>query len=419
MAEKKKVLIHSIVFSPDGVSTAYLYNDIALGLKENGFDVVVLTTTPHYNRVEEDLSKQPLRKCWGGLYYKSFFNDILVYHVPQKKFKSALLRIIGFVYWHIISFFIGVQLKRVSLILSPSPPLSIGLLSLLIARLRGAKVVYNVQEIYPDFLINQGSLKSGLIIKVLKWVERVVYNYSDAVTTIDKVFYDTIIPRFNAISKLRIIPNFVDTEIYKPLENDNQLDQDVFPSKPVLKVMYAGNIGYAQDWAPLLRVAERLRNLPVEFWVIGEGVLKESLKKEVERNSLTNIHVLPYQARSKMPSLIAYADIHFIFMNPDMEGEGFPSKVYTIMACKKPLLVISGANTPLYKFLKPNNCAVLIDSKNTGDMDSKLENILRDIINDPSSLIPLGENGYRIVENQYSKRAVIKQYVSLIEDLTH
>ena len=419
MAEKKKVLIHSIVFSPDGVSTAYLYNDIALGLKENGFEVVVLTTTPHYNRVEEDLSKQPLRKCWGGLYFKSFFNDILVYHVPQKKFKSALLRIIGFVYWHIVSFFIGVQLKRVFLILSPSPPLSIGLLSLLIARIRGAKVVYNVQEIYPDFLINQGSLKSGLIIKLLKWVERVVYNYSDAVTTIDKVFYDTIIPRFKTIAKLRIIPNFVDTEIYKPLENDNQLDQDIFPSTPVLKVMYAGNIGYAQDWTPLLRVAERLRNLPVEFWVIGEGVLKESLKEEVEKNSLSNIHVLPYQPRSKMPSLIAYADVHFIFMNPDMEGEGFPSKVYTIMACKKPLLVISGAHTPLYRFLKPHNCAVLIDSKDTGDTDDRLENILRDMISNPSSLIPLGENGYRIIENQYSKKVVIGQYISLIDGFSN
>lgn len=416
---KKKVLIHSIVFSPDGVSTAYLYNDIALGLKQNGFDVVVLTTTPHYNKVEEDLSKQPLKKCWGGLYYKSFFNDILVYHVPQKKFRSTLLRIIGFIYWHLLSFIIGVQLRRVSLILSPSPPLSIGLLSLLIARLKGAKVVYNVQEIYPDFLINQGSLKSGLLISVLKWVEKVVYNYSDAVTTIDKVFYNTVISRFKTAAKLSIIPNFVDTEIYKPLENDSNLDDNIFPSTQVLKVMYAGNIGYAQDWAPLLSVAERLRNLPVEFWVIGEGVLKENLKGEVEKNSLTNIHILPYQPRSKMPSLIAYADVHFIFMNPDMEGEGFPSKVYTIMACKKPLLVISGADTPLYKFLKPNNCAVLIDSKDIDDKGLQLENILRGIIDDSSSLISLGENGYHIIESQYSKKAVIKQYVGLIDGLTN
>lgn len=54
----KKILIHSIVFSPDGVSTAYLYNDIALKFKEEGFDVSVITTTPHYNVVKSELQKQ-------------------------------------------------------------------------------------------------------------------------------------------------------------------------------------------------------------------------------------------------------------------------------------------------------------------------------------------------------------------------
>ena len=86
---KKKILIHSLVFSPDGVSTAYLYNDIATAFKNNGYDVVVLTTIPHYNKIPELLKKQPLK--WGvwGIYKKSFYQGITVYHVPQKKFKST------------------------------------------------------------------------------------------------------------------------------------------------------------------------------------------------------------------------------------------------------------------------------------------------------------------------------------------
>lgn len=57
----KKVLIHSLIFSPDGVSTAYLYNDIALRFQKEGYEVVVLSTTPHFNVVEEQLAKQPLK----------------------------------------------------------------------------------------------------------------------------------------------------------------------------------------------------------------------------------------------------------------------------------------------------------------------------------------------------------------------
>ena len=84
----KRVLIHSIVFSPDGVSTAYLYNDIAYGLVENSFDVVVLTTTPHYNLIESELEKQPTSKRIFGLYYVSNYKGILVKHIPLKKYKS-------------------------------------------------------------------------------------------------------------------------------------------------------------------------------------------------------------------------------------------------------------------------------------------------------------------------------------------
>ncbi|MDA7855550.1 hypothetical protein N9A68_07700, partial [Cyclobacteriaceae bacterium] len=190
----KRVLIHSIVFSPDGVSTAYLYNDIALGLVDNGFDVVVLTTTPHYNLIQSELENQPLSKKLFGLYYVSYFNGILVYHIPLKKYKSTLKRIISFVYWHTASLILGLSLNGVNFVLSPSPPLSIGFISLLISRIKGAKAIYNVQEIYPDLLINQGNLKSSFIINLLKKAEKFIYNNSDAVVTIDNGFYSTILP---------------------------------------------------------------------------------------------------------------------------------------------------------------------------------------------------------------------------------
>lgn len=71
----KKVLIHSLIFSPDGVSTAYLYNDIALRFQKEGYEVVVLSTTPHFNVVEEQLAKQPLEWKIPGIYKESNFYD--------------------------------------------------------------------------------------------------------------------------------------------------------------------------------------------------------------------------------------------------------------------------------------------------------------------------------------------------------
>ncbi|MCD0486885.1 glycosyltransferase family 4 protein [Pedobacter sp. MC2016-14] len=414
---KKKILLHSIVFSPDGVSTAYLYNDIALEFAASGYEVVVLTTTPHYNVLPDVLATQPLKKRWAGLYYESDYQGIRVVHVPQKKFKSSLLRIFGFMYWHMLSLILGLLQKNIALILSPSPPLSIGLINLLIGKLKGAKVVYNVQEIYPDFLINQGSLKLKPVISLLKSMERRVYNSSDAVTTIDAVFYDTIAPRFKKRSKLHIIPNFVDTSLFKP-GISSELNQVFFPeNNKVLKVMYAGNIGHAQDWAPLLYLAKELIQQAIEFWVIGEGVMKAYLEQQISIHKLTNVHLVPYQNREQMPALIAYADLHFIFMSPDMEGQGFPSKVYTIMACAKPLLVMSGKDTPIHNFLEPAGCAFLADAGAFAENCKQLSAFLQIAAANPVLLQEMGQKGHQLIEATYSNTAVTRQYVQLATQL--
>ena len=408
----KKILIHSLIFSPDGVSTAYLYNDIALKFQENGYEVLVLTTTPHYNVVESQLAAQPLKwKVWG-ICKESCFHGIRVLHVPQKKFRNTFLRVLGFVYWHIISFLIGLSQRNVDVILSPSPPLTIGVINIWLAKIKGCKTIYNVQEIYPDIL----KRKDGLVIEQLRRMERYVYNNSTAVTTIDQVFYNVIAGRFKDKSKLCIITNYVDTELYNSQSGYVEcLNPHFFPATDSLKLLYAGNIGYAQDWEPLICLAEKTKGVSIEYFIIGEGVMKPVLEEKVRELELDNVHILPYQPRSLMPSILAYSDIQFIFMNPEMEMQGFPSKVYTIMACGRPLLVCSGKDTPIINLLQEHGCAILITEKSldmkVGEMVDWLNSVSR------SELALLGRNGVEVIKRLYSKDVVTQKYVDLVEAL--
>lgn len=411
----KRVLIHTLIFSPDGVSTAYLYNDIALRLQQRGYEVVVLTTTPHFNIVSEQVEKQPMRwKVWGFCKV-SKFNGMTVLHVPQKKFKSTLLRLLGFVYWHIVSFFIGLTVKHVDLILSPSPPLTVGWMNLGLAKLKGCKIIYNVQEIYPDIL----KMKEGLPLKFLRWMERKVYNGSNAVTTIDKVFYDTIVPRFEDKSKLHIIPNFVDTELYRALSSlqvNSLLDSKLFPNTDSIKLLYAGNIGHAQSWEPLIELADRTREINVEYIVIGEGAKRNYVASEIEKRGLEKLHLLPYQPRELMPAILSYSDASFIFMAPEMDGDGFPSKVYTIMACERPLLVLSGENTPIVNFLKDKGCAKLITEQDFGKKVDEIVAWLGSVTRE--ELKEMGRKGLAEIQAKYTKEKVTDMYVELVDTLT-
>ena len=310
----KKVLIHSLIFSPDGVSTAYLYNDIALRFQKEGYEEEMLKNLDSIEipqEKEEQLEEETTAE--ESRIEESDFHGIKVMHVPQKKFKSTALRILGFVYWHIISFLLGLCIRNVSVIVSPSPPLSIGMLNLILGKLKGCKVIYNVQEIYPDIL----KKKTGPIIACLKKVERCIYNKSAAITTIDDVFYNTIVSRFEDPNKLHIIPNFVDTDLYNPT-NVEPLDENIFPKTDSLKLLYAGNIGHAQDWRPLVALVEKTKDLNVEYFVIGMGVQRSYLEQQKAEKGLDKLHVLDYQPRHLMPSILAYSDVQFIFMAPEI-----------------------------------------------------------------------------------------------------
>lgn len=269
-----------------------------------------------------------------------------------------------------------------------------------------------MQEIYPDIL----KLKDGMALNVLRWMERKVYNGSDAVTTIDKVFYDTIVGRFKEPPRLHIIPNFVDTELYRQVEWKGRLDAALFPETDSIKVLYAGNIGHAQSWEPLIELADRTRELNVEYVVIGEGARRDYVASEIEKRGLKKLHLLPYQPRELMPAILSYSDASFIFMAPESDTDGFPSKVYTIMACERPLLVLSGENTPIVNFLKDKGCAKLITEQ---DFETKVDEMvtwLRSVSRD--ELKEMGRKGLAEIKAKYTKEKVTDMYVELVDTLT-
>ena len=409
---KKRLLIYSLVFSPDGVSTAYLYNDIAQGFQKSNYKVTVLTTTPHYNLIQESLDKQPLRKCVLGLFFTSNLNGIKVYHIPLKKYKNSLLRILSFIYWHLFSLIIGLFLKKPDIILTPSPPLTSGLISILLARIKGSKSIYNVQEIYPDLLINHGRLTNPIIIKFLKLLEVWVYNWSDSVTTIDLNFYNTIKSRIRELDKLKIISNFVDTELYTA--NSSMPLPKVFKKiEGRTDMVYAGNIGIAQEWDLVVDLAKEIKNYPITIWIIGEGVKKKYLKSQIKKHKLSNINILPYQERRYMPAVNLFADFHFIVMNKSMEHDGFPSKVYTIMSSGKPIVVVSSEETPIISFLEKTNAAITVTNHSLLDFKKavlKLE-ANKNLRN------TLGINGRNVVKKKFDKQTILKKYIKLAEDI--
>lgn len=410
-----KILLHSLVFSPDGVSTAYLMTDLARQLKKLGHEVTVLTTTPHYNLVKSAIEKQPLKPIWGKVLYKSECEGITVWHVrlPEKGEKVSG-RTLDYLRFHLFSLIVGLTKlsNNYDIVLAPSPPLSIGVIAWLLAMMKKALPIYNVQEIYPDFAINQGILRNHFVIHLMKWLESFVYAKSAAVVPISEWFRRTIAERGVPDTKLFVISNFVDTELYQPMPRRNEFAEK-FGLTTDFVVMYGGNVGLSQDWESFLYAATTLQHLPIRFVVVGDGVRKNWLEEEVQQRGLNNINILGYQPRDMMPLINASCDIATIPMKTTTTSDTFPSKIYTIMASGRPCLVSADEDSEL---------AWLIHKSQSGrcvppDEPNAYAEAVYQAYKDRALLQTEGSLGRKFVEKEYSKEAIAMKYDYLIQQL--
>jgi colanic acid biosynthesis glycosyl transferase WcaI len=407
-----RILLHSLVFAPDGVSTAYLMTDLARGLRRLGHDVTVLTTTPHYNIDPEAIGRQPMTRDGG--YLRSTCDGIPVWHVPMPmKGEKVSGRMLDYLRFHAKSLLAPRRmLGEYDVVIAPSPPLTIGVVAWMLAARCGGRAVYNVQEIYPDFAINNGLVRGRAFIAVLRWIERFVYSRSAAIVPISEWFSRTIAPRGIEPGKLHVIPNFVDTELYRPGPRVNAFSAEHGLADDFV-VLYGGNIGLSQDWDSWLYAAAALADLPIKLVAVGDGVRGDWLKAEVARRKLRNTLVLGYQPRERMPMINASSDIGTIPMKATTTRDTFPSKVYTILACAKPVIVSADADSELAWIIDQARCGRVVPP----DSPEAYARAVREAYEGRAELPAEGARGRAFVEREYSKEAVAAKYDRLVRDL--
>ena len=250
------LLLLTLVFSPDGVSTSALLTELAHELKVLGHDITVFTTTPHYNVECDARAQQPLRPRLGRILYQSDCNGIPVYHasIPNKG-NRIKARLLDYTRFHVISTIAGIaHSKPYDVILAPSPPLTIGISAWILGRSRCAPFIYNVQEIYPDIAVSLGMMRNEFLIRAMKSIELIIYKRARFVVVISEWFRRRLLLKGVPDDKLRVISNFVDTDCMKPGDRQNE-----FAKRHELEdkfiVLYAGNIGLTQNLENILSAA--------------------------------------------------------------------------------------------------------------------------------------------------------------------
>ena len=389
--------------APTGVVMSRIVHELA----NRGHELHVVTSLPWYR-------KHQVEQGWSGALWrveKTNWGSITRVQPFAGKTKSNLLRrAVGFILFSYLvglrALFAGKVWRRIDGVLAMSPPLTLGLIGWHTKLFRGGKLVFNIQDIFPDAAIETGAITNKKIISFASWLERTSYKCSDSVVLLSDDLANNVQSKLEQKfhKRVKVIPNFVDTQAITPMSRMTNYRTELRIDDAFV-VMYAGNVGFSQSLEMLVSAA---RELPQLIFVInGEGAARESLKKSA--HGLSNVRFGDYQDVSRLSEVLATGDIHVVPLKRGLGSVSVPSKTYSILASGRPVLAAVDLDTEVPRILAAADAGVCVEPENSAAFISAL----RAMTLDPKTLSEMGERGRKWVENHASPASVAQRYEAL------
>jgi len=395
-------------FSPDISPTGEVMTRIVSELAARGHEVHVVTALPWYrsHAVEEGWGGKPWRverTEWGSV--------TRVHPFPANGKAKIARRAIGFLLFSIVvglrGLVAGGAPRRVDAVLAMSPPLTLGLTGWLVAKARGARLTFNVQDVFPDAAVRTGAIRGRLVIRLASVLERVTYRLSRHVVVLSDDLAANVaakLPRAHR-SRVRVIPNFVDTDEIRPLGRDTAYRAELGVGDAPL-VMYAGNLGYSQSVDVLIEAA---RSMP-EVTVVINGDGSNRARLEQSAAGMDNVRFVDYQPRARLGEVLASADVHVVPLRAGLGSVSVPSKTYTILAAARPVVAAIDADSEVTRILAASGGGIAV----APDDVSALAAVLRRLLGDPIAAAEMGRRGREWVERNAAPSAVAEAYEAIL-----
>ena len=407
MLNKLRLVVLCPHFEPDMAPTGVVMTRIVHELANLGHEIHVVTSLPWYR-------KHQVEQGWAGALWrveKTQWGSITRVQPFAGKTKLNLLRrAVGFILFSAIvglrSLVAGGFPRRVDGVLAMSPPLTLGLTGRLTKLFRGGKLVFNIQDVFPDAAIETGAIANKIIIKAAKWLERVSYQNSDLVVLLSDDLANNVQRKLDQRihNRVRVIPNFVDTQAITPMSRMTNYRTELGIDDSLI-VMYAGNVGFSQSLEMMIAAAKELPHL---FFVInGEGAARKSLISS--GIGLSNLKFGDYQDVSRLSEVLATGDIHVVALKRGLGSVSVPSKTYSVLAAGRPVCAAVDLDTEVPRILAASQAGVCVEP----DDSAAFISALRTMAQDHKLLSEMGERGRIWVEGHASAGSVAQRYEAL------
>ena len=324
--------------------------------------------------------------------------------------KSFLHRVISFLSFMLSSFLKSLSIRNVDLVWGTSPPIFQSFTAWLVARLKGKPFLLEVRDLWPDFAIAVGVLRSPLLIRLSRWLESFLYRRAQRLMVNSPGFIQHV--RARGAQDVHLIPNGADPAFFEV--NNSQNRQSLFPSlEGKFIVLYAGAHGMSNDLEIVLQAAEILSIYKeIHFVLIGDGKEKPALQKMAKEMQLSNLEFRDPLPKMDMPAIIIAADACLAILKPiEMYKTTYPNKVFDYMAAAKPVvLAIDGV---IREVVEEANCGLFCQP---GDAQS-LALSIRTLYQDPVAAMQMGQNGRDYLAKTFNRATIAQEFIRLVQEM--
>jgi colanic acid biosynthesis glycosyl transferase WcaI len=359
--KSKSILLLGINFSPELTGIGKYSGEMINWMADNGNKCTVVTTFPYY-------PTWSVQEPYNGKFYKrevSKQGKLEVYrcpiYVPAKP--TGGKRVLHDATFFLSSFFVIFMLlfkKRHDYIICMAPPFHIGFLGLFYRFFKGGELVYHIHDMQIEAARDFQIIKSDAVFRLLFKLEHFILRSTDHLSSISAGMIEKV--KVKISREILLFPNWVDTELFIPLQNRVLLKQN-WGFKPEDKlVCYSGSIGEKQGLESLIKIAkETEKETHIKYVICGNGPYRRRLMDMAAEQGLVNISFMDLQPLDTFNTFLNMTDVHLVLQKKSANDLMMPSKLTTIWSAGGLALVTAQPGTTLHTAILKHNIAVVID----------------------------------------------------------
>lgn len=297
---------------------------------------------------------------------------------------------------------------RPDVILAMTDPPFAGIAGALVSRITSRPFVYNIRDLYPEMAVG------GEIVNRSGWTERWERLHRNALRRAARVIVlgddmrDRILAKGIDPDRVRIVRDGAVTSATVPDRSDPLVQQIRCGFSFV--VLHAGNLGFYGAWNTLLKAAEILRNENVGLVFIGDGANRAALESQAQ--NLPNVRFLPFRPASEIPHVMAAGDLHVVTVRRGLEGVVVPSKLYSILAAGRPVLVVAPETTDAARIVSTENCGLSADP----DDPDAVASAIRALRDDSDRFARMARHS-RAAAEKYARVKELYSFLAVLEEI--